>query len=299
VTVSAQALDPAKVGTVSAGISIRPITNLAGLSQVQALQHEVWMPESDLEIIPTHLLKAVATQGGVLLGAFNPKGDAVGFVFGFLARHHGAYGHHSHMMGVLPAYQNSGVGRQLKLAQREAVMAQGLDTIAWTYDPLEGRNAHLNINKLGSVCRTYVQDMYGELVDGLNQGLPSDRFLVEWQLRSQRVIERLGEPVAAPTMDGVLAEGAVVVDGSLATGGSPPAGPSPLCKDCSIALVQIPSDFQRLREDDPPAALEWRMQTRSVFESLFADGFLVTGLVRTLREGYPKTYYLLERTSTD
>ena len=209
---SAHTSDPTRDNLESQEIAIRPITDVTDLSQVEAIQRDVWDLPDDLMIVPIHMLKAVASFGGVLLGAYTHEGDVVGFVFGFLAVHHGLYSHHSHMMGVLPAYRDRGIGRLLKLAQREAVLAQGLDTISWTYDPLESRNAHLNINKLGAVCHTYVRDMYGEMVDGLNAGLPSDRFLVQWKLLSQRVIDRLTHAVAPPSFDRVLAAGAVVFD---------------------------------------------------------------------------------------
>jgi len=282
----------------SNSIAIRPITNIADLSRVEAIQRDVWLLPDDLMVVPTHLLKAVADLGGVLLGAYNVDAEVVGFVFGFLAHHHGHYSHHSHMMGVLPGYQNLGIGRRLKLAQREAVLAQGLETITWTVDPLESRNAHLNVNKLGVVCNTYIRDMYGEMVDGLNVGLPSDRLLVEWHLRSRRVMQRLQQAVVAPSLDHALTEGALLVDPDGIADGSQSTASLSGSDRTNATLVQIPFDFQRLREDDPAGAIQWRLRTRSALESLFADGCVVTALVRSTGEGEPQAYYLLQRSGS-
>src|SRR3970282_1162763 len=99
--------------------------------------------------------------------------------------------HCSHMLAVLPEYRDQKIGYRLKLAQREAVHEQAVRLITWTYDPLESRNANLNINRLGGIVRTYKRNHYGEMQDGLNAGLPSDRLLVEWWITSNRVKQRL------------------------------------------------------------------------------------------------------------
>jgi predicted GNAT superfamily acetyltransferase len=298
VTASEHDLNSAEGGSGSEGLSIRPITDVADLSQVEAIQREVWMPPTDLEIVPTHLLIAVASQGGVLLGAFRPNGDLLGFVFGFLAHHHGRLCHHSHMMGVRRECRDSGLGLRLKLAQRQAVLDCGLDLITWTYDPLEGRNAHLNLNKLGAVCRTYARDMYGEMQDGLNQGMPTDRFLVEWELASSRVQQRLQGTVSPPMLDNVLHAGAKLIDSEFFVGDPDPEDLSlpQTCED--KALCEIPRNYQQLRGDYPLEALRWRLRSRELFERYFSAGFAAVGLVRTLSGDRRRNFYLLERDQT-
>ena len=142
------------------------------------------MPDG-LEVLPVHLMVAVPRNGGLLLGAFDGD-DLVGYVFGFPGiTAGGKLKHCSHMMGVAPGCQVRGIGYQLKLAQREHLLARGCDLVTWTYDPLASRNAYLNLAKLGVVCRTYLQDYYGPMTDGLNAGLPADRLQVDWWIGSE------------------------------------------------------------------------------------------------------------------
>ena len=175
-------------------LPIRPLSTHGEIRAVEQLQREVWdLP--DVEVVPLHVLITAAKNGGLLLGAFDDE-RLVGFVFGFPGlTSDGKLKHCSHMAGVHPAYRDRGLGYSLKLAQRDHVLAQGIDLITWTFDPLETRNATLNFHKLGAVCNTYIPNLYGEMRDGLNAGLPSDRFQVDWWIASERVAQRLaGEP---------------------------------------------------------------------------------------------------------
>ncbi len=146
-------------------------------------------------MIPLHLLVTLAGNGGLVIGAYD-EDHLVGFVFGFpgLAMFADEIKpkHCSHQMGVHPDYQDQGIGFALKQAQWQMVRHQGLDLITWTYDPLESRNAILNIAKIGGICHTYKRMVYGEMRDGLNQGLPSDRFEVDLWVNGPRATERLG-----------------------------------------------------------------------------------------------------------
>ncbi|HEY5269306.1 MAG TPA: hypothetical protein VII97_03155 [Anaerolineales bacterium] len=163
------------------------------MTAVEALQRLVW-PGSETDVIPAHMLLAVIHNGGLALGAF--VGDnLVGVSFGFPGIYTTPDGprlkHHSHILGVHPEWIGKGIGFALKRAQWQMVRKQGLDRITWTYDPLLSRNAHLNISRLGAVCNTYLRSEYGEMRDGLNSGLPSDRFQVDWWLNTKRVERRL------------------------------------------------------------------------------------------------------------
>jgi chorismate synthase len=177
-------------------ITIHPLTTHDELLAVEQLQRDAWgVPEVD--VVPLHMLITPPRHGGLLLGAFD--GDRLaGFVFGFLGlTADGRLKHCSHMAGVHPDYRGHGVGYQLKLAQRQHVLAQGLDLITWTFDPLETRNAQLNFHKLGAVCHTYIRNLYGAMRAAINVGPPSDRFEVEWWIRSNRVAHRLQSPPAS------------------------------------------------------------------------------------------------------
>ena len=153
------------------------------------LQTAVW-GGSEREIIPYDILRAIGHAGGTVLGAWDGA-RIVGMALSFVAwSAEGAY-HHSHLLGVLPEYRRWGVGWRLKMAQRDAVLAQGLERITWTFDPLESANAHLNFAKLGVISDTYLPDFYGAMPEALNAGLPSDRLLVAWLLRAPHVLGRL------------------------------------------------------------------------------------------------------------
>ena len=173
---------------------IRPFENFEDFEQAEQLQNVTW---SAVETVPSNMLIAMTHHGAIGLGAFEGESGAgrmVGFAFSFLAptnllgAQHGL-SHHSHMAAVLPELRGQGIGLQLKHAQAQAVLAQGYNLMTWTYDPLEAKNANLNITKLGCICRSYIPNCYGEMRDGLNAGLPSDRFEVEWWLDRKIRIE--------------------------------------------------------------------------------------------------------------
>jgi predicted GNAT superfamily acetyltransferase len=272
-------------------VTVRPVLTMDEYRSVEAIQRQVWAMSHDLEVVPLHLLVTATRSGGMLMGAF--RGEAmVGFVFGFPGlTAEGKLKQCSHMMGVLPGAQSSGIGTQLKLAQRAFVLAQGLDLITWTYDPLQSRNAYLNIAKLGAVCRTYHRDFYGELVDGLNAGLPSDRLEVEWWIASERVARRLGaaqhrpRPVAAVQVNETqVMPGGLVAPGTLYFGAS-----------AATIQVEIPAEFQAVRDADPGLAREWRIATRQLFEAYFEAGYSVVDFVSCPVDGLRRSFYLLDR----
>ena len=285
-------------------MEIRPLETLADMRAVEDLQRAVW-GDNESEIVPLHMLTTVAHNGGVLLGAWDAEAEKLaGFVFGFLGtdqeepRRIAAANlkHCSHMLGVLPEYRNSGVGYRLKLAQRESVMDQGVRLITWTYDPVESRNAHLNIARLGCVCHTYRREVYGEMQDALNKGLPSDRFQVEWWITSQRVKQKLNSHRSSLPLDSFTSAGAVILNPTtLTAGGLPQPADRPATPEAVFALVEIPADFQTLKATDLGLAREWKLQTRAIFESAFAEGYLVTDFVRETVIDRERAFYLLSQ----
>jgi predicted GNAT superfamily acetyltransferase len=262
---------------------IRVLETPEEMTAVEDLQRAIW-PGSETEIVPAHLLITTAHNGGLVLGAFE-KDQLVGFVFGLPGLESLPDGPHpkhcSHMLGVLDSHCNSGLGFALKRAQWQMVRHQGLSRITWTYDPLLSRNAQLNIAKLGAVCNTYLRSQYGDMRDGLNAGLPSDRFQVDWWIRTHRVERRLskrsrgtlGLSQFQEAESQLLYSPIPRADGLL----QPPESFSP--PNDRLALAEIPPDFLALKSADLSLARDWRFFSREVFETCFAAGYLITDFV--------------------
>ena len=254
---------------------IRPIETHEEYRELEILARDIWGME-DIEVIPSDLIKTAARNGGLALGAFAPQ--LVGFVFGFLGRQNGEIKHHSHIAGVARELQNQDIGYRLKLAQRDAVLKDGIDLITWTFDPLESRNARFNFHKLGATCNTYIRNAYGDMRDALNAGLPSDRFQVDWRIRSERVLSRIDKRVIEVVPSSLIASGIPLIEKPEAI---TKAGP---------LLVEIPAQFQKLKAADRGQALDLRLRSRELFERTFASGLVVTDLL--VEDG--RSYYFFE-----
>jgi predicted GNAT superfamily acetyltransferase len=298
-------------------IEIRPIQTHDEYRAVERIQRVVW-GHGDLDVVPDHLLVTMQKNGGLVLGAFEAlpeegagerpakrKERLIGFALGFVGLSPGGQVKHcSHTVGVDPTYQNQNVGYRLKLAQREHVLAQGIDLITWTFDPLESRNARLNFHKLGATCNTYLRDLYGHMRDELNVGLPSDRFQVDWHIASDHVAGRLRGDQAGPStglrtgpsamlrtgpsLSALLAEGIPLLNRTL-PGDLPRPPQTPLPIQGDWLLVQIPARFQAIKSADLGLARAWREHTRALFEAAFAAGYTVVDLL--FEEG--RSCYLL------
>ena len=174
---------------LSGNIRIQQLTELEHFERCVDLQIEVW-GYSDGDVIPRRVFVVAQRIGGQVIGAFD--GDTlVGFAMALPGYRDGMPYLHSHMLAVLPHYRNAGIGRRLKVAQRDEAIARGFDLMEWTFDPLEIRNAHLNIHRLGAVVRRYQRDFYGPSSSPLQGGLPTDRLYAEWWLNSDRVAKVL------------------------------------------------------------------------------------------------------------
>jgi predicted GNAT superfamily acetyltransferase len=279
--------------------TIKIIENIDEMHQVEELQRLVWN-EREMDIIPAHLINSAVHNGGLLLGAYVDQA-LVGFVFGFPGLYPTADGprikHYSSILGVRPNLHNQGLGFALKRAQWQMVRHQGIDRITWTFDPMLSRNAWLNITRLGAVCNTYLRDFYGKMDDNLNRGLPSDRFDVDLWVNSHRVNRRLSRR-RRNHLDLVhfLAGGAPILNPAKI---NKSGFPHPverieirLGKELPILLVEIPADFLALKASDIKLALEWRFHSRSIFEELFKEGYLVTDFVH--KDDSPaRSYYVL------
>ncbi len=164
---------------------VRKCHNLDELSACVALQKEVWnFTEADL--VPLRVFVVAEKIGGQVIGAFD-DGQLVAFALSLPGSRGGHPYLHSQMLGVRNQYRNAGLGRQVKLFQREDALARGFELIEWTFDPLEIKNAYLNIERLGAIARRYTVNQYGITSSPLQGGLPSDRLVAEWWLKSERV----------------------------------------------------------------------------------------------------------------
>ena len=286
---------------------IRPIDTPDLIKEVAGVEADTWGMKPG-ETVPDHVLTAIAREGGLLLGAYDDE-QLIGFTLGWLGTVTIEEGRPatdqlklvSHMTGVISGYRDRRIGYQLKLAQRDWALKRDLDLITWTYDPLESRNAYLNLHLLGCICQTYFRDYYGEMSDEMNQGIPSDRFRVDWWIRSRHVEGRLenitdqGEgskvPKAVIPPDGQILNAADFGSRSMPTPSEKPDHPLE-----SRILIEIPADMQNIRQQDHHLALAWRLHTRSLFEEAFSGGYQVIDLIY-IRGDQPRSYYLLEKES--
>ena len=169
-------------------ITTRPCTTLDELEECVRIQRDVWN-FSDAELVPADVFVVALKTGGQVIGSFDGERQ-IGFTLAFMAAHGRQLYLHSHFAAVLPEYQGGGVGRLLKLAQREDALRRGIELIEWTFDPLALMNAHFNLNRLGAIIRRYVPNVYGVTSSPLHGNIPTDRFVAEWWLESPRVVAR-------------------------------------------------------------------------------------------------------------
>ncbi len=278
--------------------NIRILETPEDMTLVEGLQRAVW-PGSETDVVPLHMLITVVHNGGLILGAFDENNNIIGFVFGFPGLEKTPDGprakHCSHMMGVHPDQRDSGIGFALKRAQWQMVRHQGLDHITWTYDPLLSRNAYLNIAKLGAVCTTYRRSEYGDMRDGLNAGLPSDRFQVDWWINTPRVNRRLSAR-SRPTLklSHVARSGLRPFYPLRSSTDGLPRPPEHLPRfEDRLLMAEIPGDFLNLKSKDFALARDWRFFSRELFETAFAANYIITDFVFDQSEGAPRGLYLL------
>jgi predicted GNAT superfamily acetyltransferase len=277
---------------------IREVETEAEHHAIEDLQKEAW-GFNDLDTVPAATLIATQHAGGIVLGAFEGA-SMIGFAYAFPAFEGGRVSMHSHMLAVKPEYRNFQAGFYLKLAQRERVLAMGLDEITWTFDPLQSLNAHLNFSKLGVVSRRYLVNFYGEASSSpLHQGFGTDRLWVSWLLRSDRVEQCIsrGPSYRAAKVARASSDAAAIIKSSLIYS----EGARPLLVDLSGSLsanrctIEIPHDINSVKEREPKLGTEWREATRAAFLAAIEAGFLVEDFVRIDGLPDPTWFYLLSR----
>lgn len=244
-------------------IEVRELTAREELKEAVRLQKEIW-GFADIDCLPLRLFVVASNIGGLVLGAFEGL-HMVGFALALPAIKPGGAAYlHSNMMGVVTAYRSQGVGRQLKVRQRDEALKRGIGLIEWTFDPLELKNAFFNIVRLGAVIRRYVLNAYGTTSSHLHSGLPTDRCIAEWHLGSARVELALGSKQV---------EAGVDIEARIE------------------ARIEVPADIARMRAERPELAREIQARMSAQFTECFAKGLAVTGFERTPDSGV----YLLSK----
>jgi chorismate synthase len=273
------------------GIEIRPAREHADYDACVQLQSAVWRL-SDLEITSAIQLIATTHAGGSLLVAFAPEGKAVGFAYAFAALRGGTPHLHSDMLAVLPEFQRRGLGVRLKWAQRDAALAQGVSLITWTFDPLQARNAHLNLRRLGASAAEFLPDFYGITTSELHHGLPTDRLMVRWELNAPRVFERLAaEQPPAPGPE----PGDPRVNDVKWQAGWPVSSEPRLDLDAPELLLEVPPDWDVLCGAAPRVAEDWQGKVRRAFQTYLGRGYAAVDLVPTHEGGRRRPLYVLSR----
>ena len=237
-------------------IEVRSLTENNEFLEAVALQKTIWGFE-EIELLPVRLFVVATKVGGQVFGAYD-KGRMVAFLLAIPGlKPQGNYYLHSHMMGVLSEYRNAGIGRMLKLKQREDALLREITLVEWTFDPLEVKNAFFNIERLGAVVRRYVLNQYGTTTSALHGGLPTDRCVAEWYLNGDRVT-------------GLLDSGELL---------RPP----------EAARIEIPTAIQQWKLSDPARAREVQASISTQFQDQFRAGLAVVGFERSEDKG---TYIL-------
>jgi predicted GNAT superfamily acetyltransferase len=235
-------------------ITVRHCSTLEEYQECVRLQLIIW--GEDL-VVPSGLFVVARETGGQTLGAFAGE-QMVGFTLGLAGLHGGKAIIHSHMTAVLPEFRDRGIGRMLKLAQRNDCLSRDIHLVEWTFDPLELKNAHFNINRLGAVVRRYIPNCYGITESPLHAGLPTDRLMAEWYLDSPRV-------------------------SAVLRGETPRISPT-------AVRITIPQDISARKQMEPAAGARVQTEMREKFMHYMNGGFVVTGL----EIGPKEASYILE-----
>jgi predicted GNAT superfamily acetyltransferase len=244
--------------------------------------------------IPPAMQRAVQDNGGLVLGAFADV-HLAGFAAGFLGWDGAALYHYSHLTAVRPEYQNHHLGIRLKIYQREEVQRQGLAEIRWVFDPLQSRNALVNLRKLGAQVTGYKVHYYGQAGSELDRGSETDRLVIRWELASADVERRLAGQLPTPSDDlGRLGGSEAIVETEVGESGMriPNAVSEPTHER---AHLEIPFDIGLVREHEPKALLTWRHAVRDAFRAAFDMGFQVDDFAVVTADHERRSFYFLSK----
>ena len=266
-------------------VAIRLVESVGEYRQCERLQTHVWgAPGATSEI-----MSAIQKYGGAVIGTFVQK-RLVGFILAFLAQYHGRLIHWSHMMAVETKYRDRGLGFKMKLFHRQIALERGLKSICWTFDPLQSRNARLNISRLGARAEEYVTDCYGRFPSLVEKGLPSDRWVANWRIATPRVRARLqGETFL---FDPALPR---VNTTELSALNFPQNRTIRLDLTHRRLLVEVPAQTDAMRSRAMPLARRWRFEARHIFQHYLSAGYRVQDFFPAEPSTGGRCYYLLQR----
>ncbi len=274
-------------------ITYKQLKTLEELRLCEKVQEAVWGFDL-LDTIPARFMLVLCKHGGFAMGAFD--GDLmVGFVFGVPAIHYARPSQHSHMLAVLPEYRDQRIGFKLKIAQREDALSRDIDLITWTFDPLQSRNAYLNLNKLGVIVCSYTINLYGEETSSeLHGGLGTDRLLAEWWLVSDKVKsildKRNQEVVEKKHVKGVNINRTNRDEQGLLV---PVESDLTLTND--VLLLEIPDDIEEIKKLNIQVGHQWREHVQKALMHYFDIGYYINYLNVEREKDTRRTYYVLER----
>lgn len=277
-------------------MNIRPAKSIEDCQIAADIALETWQDPG--LVVSTALLLTIIKNKGVVLLAYDDD-KPIGYCFSFCSYEGNPESeipklkHCSHHAAMIPAYQGKGLGEELKWAQRDAILDQGIDHVTWTFDPLESMNANLNFRKLGAVCSTYIPNCYGDMPDVLNKGIPSDRFQVDWLLSSDWVKSHAEGEHRQSWADDWLLSGALQLNELIWTDGHlVPSGRIEHSSSWPASiLLSIPKNYQQIKREKHALAVEWRMHTRKLFRTGFGLGYTATDLIVE----DDRCHYLLQR----
>ena len=271
-------------------VQIRPLSTTKEFHACERIQELVWGNVG----VSGELLGVTRKYGGAVIGA-TVDGKVVGFIYAFLARRKGKLIHWSHLMAVEPKYRDLGLGFRMKLAHREHALADGISSVCWTYDPLQSRNAALNIGRLGGHAEDFVPNCYGRFESAIERGLESDRFVVNWQIRSARVERRLKETGWDEKVLNSILRSERVNETRLNAAWFVENYKLYLNKNQPTLLLEIPKETDRMRAEAMSLARRWRMESRKMFLHYFSRGYRVVDFIPPCPASEGRCFYVLRK----
>ena len=269
-----------------ADITLRPLQSRDEYESCVRLQRDTWGPDF-LDVVPAAILMVCQRVGGVAAGAFDSSRRLLGFVFGINGVRNGELAHWSDMLAVRPEVRRKGLGKRLKVYQRELLLRHGIRVAYWSFDPLVAANAHLNLNGLGAAPVEYVVDMYGDTGSTLHSGLDTDRLVVEWRLTDPQV-ERALAGHAEPAAPFPFAHDVPIVNPDTSTASLVIAEALP---PLPWVRVAVPQNIDEVKAAAPDDARLWQLATRRAFQWYFGHGYRVAGFQDTT-DGRHASYLL-------
>ncbi len=257
---------------VTTAIDVRDLKTLEELREVIEIEKRVWGYPDAEEAIPLPILVAGVRRGAIVLGAFD-EAAMVGATYSFPAITHRRLTHWSHMLGVVDSHRGLGIGRLLKLAQRQRALDMDVDLIEWTFDPLQAVNAHFNLADLGAVVEEYEVNVYGASTSPLWRGSDSDRFIAQWHISDPHVERRIAR--RRPLIRASDVVNAICVLEAKRAGECVEPGEPVLDEEGRRLTVEIPASFAPIQAAHPDLAKRWRAATRAVFSTYLPRGYRV------------------------